>query len=667
MAALRAQLPNTNLVLVFGSFVVGIAATALLLDFANDLGFRIPIPYFLLFSSLVIVIIFFLPERYPWIVSQTARLANTYPIQVLVVVSGTARLIYGVSMSLFPDEYTVLDLLRRIPVSDLGGFLNHYTEYALTLSPHPPLSFLIMLIGYLIYPSAISVRLVSALFSTASVIIVYKIVLELGRNKEALPAALLYALVPHSLMFMDLALTDVYMNFFGMLCIWLMLKAFRIRGPDLALLSGVSLGLSFWSKQGLPFFWAGLLMIVALVFRGKMWSFRGRCGYLALAYSAGAAIFTIWFLLNPRSFFLATYSFVFLIIIAINPSAYQLFSKNIPVVTQTATNIPVVTQTAGTITQPFVACYGSATDSDLFASLLAQVFPKLCKGGQSFISLGELIIQIPFWITPLILLFAIAGVVRKSGRTRTDLIMTVWALVPPLAMVPFFRDARYLVLFSPALAYLAVRGISLSPRHLERRLLALALTFTLIFAGAAFVVGQQQYYGPPQAVQKLQQLGLENGPLLTNWVALQFQLPKTVVHEVYEAGSVNAGRNLMVTLRIRAAVFFYNARASPQSPNQELREAAKVTFPQYYREGPSDFAWFEIFYRSGTEATQLNFPRQDWASLSYSALGGPISAGDMLVLTSWDVSQNYQRQLREQGAGEQGAKVLQPLIELKSR
>lgn len=258
-----------NPVLLFGSCLVGIAATIFLVDFAHVLGFRIPLQWFFLLLSLATVTTLLLPEYWPGFRSKIAYVSQKYPLYVLLSVGGISRLIFGIWMGLFPDEYTVLDLLRRIPVSDLGNFLYHYTEYAGTLASHPPLSFLIMLVGYVIYQSWLSVRLVSATFSLASVFLVYGIVTEFGKKEDALLVAVLFAIVPHSLMFMDLALTDVYMIFFGLLAIWLFLRSLRIRVPHLAILSGVSLGLSFWSKDGLPIFWVVLLSIIVLAFRKR--------------------------------------------------------------------------------------------------------------------------------------------------------------------------------------------------------------------------------------------------------------------------------------------------------------------------------------------------------------------------------------------------------------
>lgn len=213
----------------------------------------------------------------------------------------------------------------------------------------------------------------------------------------------------------------------------------------------------------------------------------------------------------------------------------------------------------------------------------------------------------PFWITPLILLYSLFGIVRISIRDRTDAIMIAWVALPLLAMIPLFRDIRYLLLFTPAVAYFAVRGIRSRRGNLRRRLIGLALTFALIFNGVAFVVGQQQYYGPPQAVEKLQDLDLQNGPILTNWVALKFELPSAEVHLTSEAISLEEVRNLTLTGGIRAVVLFYNARGSPAPPSFELRSIVQELFSSYYKDEPSEFAWFEIFYNARTDLRQPPF------------------------------------------------------------
>ncbi len=663
-ASLRRQLPHASSAVLLGLFGIGTAASFLLVDFANGLGFRIPFAYFFVFLSFALVVIVLLPELYHNLRSRVVDFVRKYPLRVLLLIGILSRLVFGMSMSLFPDEYTVTDLLARIPLFNLGYFLTHYLDYAQTLASHPPLSFLIMLPAYRIYPTASSIRLVSAAFSIASVILVYKLVLEIGRpTREAFLTALLYASIPHTLMFMDLALTDVYMNFFGILSILFLLRSLRLRALGFVVLSGISLGLSFWSKQGLPFFWAALLLVAALVFQGSHISPLRRFGYAVLACSTAGSIFALWWLINPNAFYMSTYSFLFLVLVTINPAAYQWLSQNVPV-TSTITTISngtiVTTVGAGSGT-----CYAPGLEGGSISAFLAGVFPRLCRSGY-FISYPELLIQTPFWLTPLVLLFSLFGILLRRGRERIDLFMGAWAILPLFAMLPWFRDIRYLVIFAPAVAYFAMRGMGTGSRDFQRLTLSLALSFVLVFSGVAFVVGQQQYYGPPQAVEKLQELGLERGPILTNWIALKFLLQRDDVYLTEGGGSIDGIRYLILVHDVDAVVFFHNARASPQSPTVEIRLVVKEMFPLYYKEGPSNFAWFEIFYRSGTKATQLNFLRQDWAPKSYSASSGPVSAGDMLVLTSWDVSQNYQRQLREQGTREQGAKVLQPLIELQS-
>jgi hypothetical protein len=242
---------------------------------------------------------------------------------------------------------------------------------------------------------------------------------------------------------------------------------------------------------------------------------------------------------------------------------------------------------------------------DSFSRFLTTIFPRLCRGGLSYVSYPELLVQIPFWITPLILLFSLFGILQRSGKDRVDAIMISWALVPLLAMVPWFRDIRYILPFTLGVAYLAARGLRLGRRDLQRRLLGLALTFAIAFNGVTFVVGQQQYYGPPQAVQRLEQLGLEGGPILTNWVALKFELPTVEVHETNEVNSTDGLRNLILNAGIKAVVLFYNARGSPQLPSSEVQSAVKELFSLSYKEGPSEFAWFTIFYEAPTDQKHL--------------------------------------------------------------
>ncbi len=603
LASLRRQLPHSSSAVLLGLFGIGTAASVLLVDFANGLGFRIPFAYFLVFLSFALIVIVLLPELYPNLRSRFVHFVGKYPIRVLLLIGILSRLVFGISMSLFPDEYTVMDLLARIPVFDLGYFLTHYPDYAQTLASHPPLSFLIMLPAYRIYPTASSIRLVSAAFSIASVILVYKIVLEIGRpTQEAFLSALLYASIPHTLMFMDLALTDVYMNFFGILSIWFLLRSLRLRALGFAVLSGISLGLSFWSKQGLPFFWAALLLVASLVFQGSHISLLRRFGYAVLACSTAGSIFGLWWLINPNAFYMATYSFLFLVLVTINPAAYQWLSQNVPVtstiVTRTITTISngtVVTTVGGGISG---TCYAPATEGGSISAFLTGLFPRLCRSGY-FISYPELLIQTPFWLTPLVLLFSLFGILLRRGRERIDLFMGAWVILPLFAMLPWFRDIRYLVIFAPAVAYFAMRGMRTGSRDLQRLTLSLSLSFVLVFSGVAFVVGQQQYYGPPQAVEKLQELSLDRGRIVTNWIALKFLLQRDDVYLTEGGGSVDGIRYLILVYNIDAVVFFHNARASPQSPSEEIRLVVKEMFPLYYKEGPSNFAWFEIFYKHG--------------------------------------------------------------------
>jgi 4-amino-4-deoxy-L-arabinose transferase-like glycosyltransferase len=608
-SGLRAYYTKTDAPLLLGSLLLGGVSTAFLVDFAQVLGFRIPISWFLLLVSLAALTILLVPEYFPKLRFWVASVSQKHPLFVLLVVGMIGRLVFGISTSLFPDEYTVLDLLRRIPVTDLGSFLNHYTDYAGTLAPHPPLGFLIMLVGYVIFPSALSIRLVSSIFSLASVFLVYAIVIEFGKKKEALLVAIFYAILPYSLMFTDLALTDVYMNFFGLLGTWLILRSLRLGTLHLAILSGVSLGLCFWSKSGIPFLWAALLSIAALTYRGRIRRLIKRTQYLALTFLVAGAIFGLWAVINLRAFIFANYALLFLIVVTVNPSAYQWFSKNIPITTQTATGTAV--------------CLSPGPEIDSFSRFLISIFPRLCRGGLSYVSYPELLVQIPFWITPLILLLLFLGLVRRSGKDRVDAIMISWVLVPLLAMVPWFRDIRYILPLAPGVAYLAARGLRLGRCDLRRRLLGLAFTFAIAFNGVAFVVGQQQYYGPPEAVQRLQELGLGKGPILTNWVALKFELPTVEVHETNEVNSTDGLRNLVLNAGIKAVVLFYNARGSPQSPSSEIQSAVKELFSLSYKEGPSEFAWFIIFYEATASEKQPTLGNtqstlQSWAKLDES-------------------------------------------------
>jgi 4-amino-4-deoxy-L-arabinose transferase-like glycosyltransferase len=606
--------------ILLGSCLVGTVATVFLVDFAELLGFRISLSWFLLLGASAFTSTLLLPEYWPELRSRIGYVARKHPLYVLLLVAAPSRLIFGLSMDLFPDEYTVLDLLRRTPVTDLGDFLYQYTHYAGTLSGHPPLSFLIMLAGYVIYPNPMSVRLVSIAFSLASVFIVYKIVIELGKEKEALLAAIFYAILPHTLMFMDLALTDVYMNFFGLLGFWFILKSLRNRDIRLAILSGAAVGLSLWSKSGIPLLWIAILPIVAIAFRGQIQTLRVRLQYLTIVLAVAGAVFGLWWLINPLAFYRGTYAVFVLVIITLNPSAYRFFSKNIPSTTELITVTQQITRTitetiSGTtyivstivtsisrVTSTACAIPGSATDN--FSQFMTEFFPRLCRGGQSYISYPELLVQIPFWITPLILLFSLFGISRMSARNRSDVVMVAWVVLPLFAMMPWFRDIRYLVIFAPAVAYFAAIGIGFYRRDLRRRLIGLALAFALIFNGVAFVVGQQQYYGPPQAVQELQDLGLQNGPILTNWVALKFELPAIKVYTTNQTTSPEEVRNLTFAADVRAVVLFYNARGSPTPPSSELRSTVQELFSSYYKEEPSQFAWFEIFYNPRTDMRQ---------------------------------------------------------------
>jgi 4-amino-4-deoxy-L-arabinose transferase-like glycosyltransferase len=494
----------------------------------------------------------------------------------LVAVVGVAaivRIAFGMWSSVFPDEYLVMGALRSEPLENLGSFLFNYQSYVGPLSIHPPLSFILMSIGYAALPSLIGARLVSVLFSTATVVIVYCLVCDVGHPRLALLASAIYALVPHTSLFLSLALTDAISTFFGVTSFWLLLRAMKQPSIKLSLLSGVFLSLALWSKAWLPLFWlcVSFLLVMTNLYSVKA-GIRSRLTMFALMAVSGIGLYLPWALINPTAFYHSAYSLFHYIPEFVYPSRYRISTGNVP--------------------------FEPISPSFNLLGLLATYFPRLGKATISTIGLSELIVQLPLWVTPLVILLVFVGLsVLFKRRPRLGLVMLVWIGVPLVLMLPYFRDVRYLIVTAPAYAFLAaIAGSQSRSKGGRARLRALLVGSTLIFLMIALPVSQQMYGGIDDASKQLASMGLSDQNVLTNAPALSYYLPR--IHQVVlspgdEPSSVVG---MIKSDGIKAVFILHNGRGAWPDIDPDVVQAIRNQFRGYVSGGPSAFSWYELFY-----------------------------------------------------------------------
>jgi 4-amino-4-deoxy-L-arabinose transferase-like glycosyltransferase len=568
-----APLAYTSILLALGS-----AATFVTVECATYLGFNLytyalyPAAALILASSLLVARKLTSFQRALGLFFERLRLNA---LIVVVVLSLAVRLIYVQYASVFPDEYSTLKILEARPLTDLPSFLGDYQRYAGVEPPHPPLSFILMSIGYSLLPTPAGARMVSVIFSTTSVVVVYLIMVELGKREYALPVAAIYSLVPHTVLFLSLALTDVYMNFFGLLAILMYLKALRGRPVRNAILAGASLGLSFWSKLGLALFWTVAIVILTFVLQDRKRLFR-RSLTLGVALLVCGTVYQAWYGMTHASASLTSFAWYYLVNVVLRPGGYQVV-------------------TSGNIPQSSTTTSGGVPS--LISAISALVFPKLSESRFGYISYPELIVQMALCLSPVVALLSLWGIISAIGRgDRRDLFLFVWAVVPLIAMIPGIRDVRYLLLFSAPVAYFSALGSRVRASNLRRYLRSLMFGFTVIFLIITVLVAQQQYSGLAETSHDLSDLGLGSARILTNALQISYYLPSATVYYLAPEYNASAVLRMVAQDHIGAVVILHNARAAWLPIGDTVLNGLKSEFHRYLRGGISAFSWYEIYY-----------------------------------------------------------------------
>jgi 4-amino-4-deoxy-L-arabinose transferase-like glycosyltransferase len=573
--------------------VLGLLATYSAILIATQLGFDLHVAVLYPASALILGIAI----ASPWFsVAIRARfhsiLRGNYPLLLLLLVCSSLRLVFAYFASLLPDEYTILGILESKPISNLPHFLQYYWQIAGGLNVHPPLAFVLMDIGYSILPTPLGARLVSVCFSIASILIVYGIVIELGKRQYALLVSAVYGLIPHTVLYMSSALTDVYMSFFGLLAILLFIKATRSRILPYTIFAGIALGLSLWSKQALPFFWIiviGLLSMLPLHHARRLRRLASFLGTVVI----GLFIFYLWSIIDLHAFNASVQPLLgFLSNTLINPSHYRIISTN-PERTQIATvttTAAVVTTIGGVVTTIARTVVTTTAQASNFLAL----FPQLTGSRESSVSFQELVVQMPLWLSPVVVLLGVWGL-KSIRRRRESGILFVWLILPILAMIPSLRDVRYLLLFSVPVAYFAGLGSTVRNRRLRQYLRSIMFAFIFIFLLITASVAQQQYYGVAEASSELSSLGFASARILTNAPQILYYLPHATV--VYLPPDYNASMALSMISqdKIDAVVIIQNARAAWLPVGASVRSAISSAFLHYNSDG-SSFSWYEVYW-----------------------------------------------------------------------
>lgn len=546
--------------------LLSLASYFVLTDFATYLGFKLD-PFLSLAAPIVVAAAICLglvigTKKFPW---RTPRAFKAHGLFVVIILAIIIRLAYLTQSSIFPDEYGVIWALETMPLLHLPAFLANYQQILGFLAIHPPLGFLLLSIGYMWIPNIVAARLVSVAFSTMTVALVYYLVREFGEPDLAVLTSAIYALVPHTALFLSLAATDGIANFFGLASFWIFIRAINRGSRKLGCLSGILLALALWTKAWVPFFWIILAIIyIALVHRRPV---VHSLPILGLMCGLGIGLYLPWGLVNPAAFLHST---IGVLDRFLRPSI-------------STTNIVTATKSPG---QPALI------------SLLGNLFPTLKQTGLSTVSYSELLVQLPLWITPPVLLLCLIGLGTslKSNR-RFGVFNFLWIAVPLMLLVPSFRDIRYLAVIAPCYSLMASAAVIRMGSGRARTTLASVLFASMfIFLAVSIPISNQMYGGVQDASFELARLGLANEKVLTNVPALTYYLPHLQLFVISTSDKSDVVLGILRANDIRAVVILHNSRGAwPELDNGTL-QMIRGQFRGYVSGGPSDFSWYELYY-----------------------------------------------------------------------
>ncbi len=570
--------------------VLGMIGSFVFLLTASDSGFRIPtllfaLPAVAILGTLAMAKFRLVPTRRSGVLGETWFL-----LTALVVVSGVLRLLVAHYASYYPDEYGTWEIATKNPWSNIFDFLHNYDKLPVGCpigcqNSHPPLGFLLMAVGYQILPSLEGPRLVSVALALISIPIVYLLLSLIFDKENALLGSAVYALLPQTIVFLSLALTDTYVFFFGVTALAAFISAVKRedrRGRSLALLaSGLFLGLAFWSKLGIPLLWALTILLSAIFLKSS--SRRERFLLLAGCYVIGSAVLAGYYLAAPVSFFLLIFHTLIIPQVA--------FGKF--------------------ISYPNV---GSIT-----------VFPT--TEGKLPISYLDLLTQLPAWFTPLALLAGLLGIF--SVARRKDLQVTwvlLWGLAPLLVLIPYYRDIRYLLVSSIPLAIFAMIGYRQFPRIRREYFMSIILVFLVVGSISFIPIVQQEYAGVGDASAVLIKLGLSDQVILTNALEIRLYLPRATLLYLSSDNSTPASMNpLFNGGNVSAVVLLHQRRGAWPLPTPAVIELIRGYFTHRISGGPSGYSWYEILY---SPVKSQNNPTSVWFKETSDSTLGPQRHSD---------------------------------------
>lgn len=550
---------------------LGLVAVYLILEFGIYLGFSLERLSMYTMATTVAAISLVAPlgvwNRFSSI--RSLRLTGRRGIALTVGVSLAVRLYFALTASIYPDEFGTLLILAKRPLEDITAFLLKYEAYAGSYVTHPPLGFLLMSFGYSLVPSHLGPRIISVTFSIAAILVVYRIISELECGNPLYPTVL-FAFIPHTVVFFSLATTDVYMNFFGMLGFYFCLRAIKSDSMVKSFLAGLLIGLSLWSKGSLSVFWVGLCAVAVILLAGRRC--LRRLETLGIICIVAFLTYLPWYSLNAYAFYSSLQPLQYVILGALGIKGYKISSLN-----------PVFP--AGTGRSPLI-------------SWMASIFPRLWAG-TSTISYVELLVQLPLWITPIVSLLLILGFLNAVRRlNRLNTLLLLWLLIPFLGMLGRFRDVRYLLISGIPICLLTVAGGSFSGGNLQLRIRSLTLGFIAIFLAMSAPIVQQQYYGVEQAASEIKDLGLEDSTILTNCRDIEYYLPNTTFIYIVPNQNSKMIRDIVLAQGVTAVLILNNARGAWPQIDNSTREFLVHHFNRHLSNGLSQFSWFELFYNA---------------------------------------------------------------------
>ncbi|MFB6295034.1 MAG: ArnT family glycosyltransferase, partial [Candidatus Nanohaloarchaea archaeon] len=205
-------------------------------------------------------------------VERCVELLRTYRYLAFILVVAAVLRVYRLGVEpLWADEAVYAFASRQLLRT--ASFVPYYPASDTVITGHPPLTFYILGLVQLVGTSDLVVRLPSAVFGVATVLVVYRIGAEIYNRRTGLLAALFLAVSPVHLLYSREALPVAAALFFLSLSVYYVLQRSddcRFRDTAAAVGAGALAFLSHFMSLSLVFF----LLPVAFFSEGKRWMRR---------------------------------------------------------------------------------------------------------------------------------------------------------------------------------------------------------------------------------------------------------------------------------------------------------------------------------------------------------------------------------------------------------